>query len=43
MRGGKKKVNHPVSNRWPNDREACALPIALNKTLQQVLRNLCYI
>ena len=47
MRGGKKKrkkmVNHPISNRRPNDREACALPIALQKAPQQALRNLCYI
>ena len=43
MRGGKKKVSHPVSNRRPNDREACALPIALHKTLQQTFRMLCYI
>ena len=42
MRGGeKKKLSHPVSNRQPNDREACALPIALPKTLQQIFRMLC--
>ena len=46
MRGGKKKkikVSHPVSNRRPNDRKARALPIALHKTLQQAVANLCYI
>ena len=43
MRGGKKNVSHPDSNRRPNGREACALPIALHKTLQKALRNLCYI
>ena len=46
MRGGKKKnikVNHPVSNWRPNDREARALPIAPQKTLKQALGNLCYI
>ena len=46
MRGGKKKkkkVSYPVSNRPPNDREACALPIALHKTLQPTFGNLCYI
>ena len=47
MRGGKikrkKKVSHPVSHRRPNDREACALPIALHNTLQQAIGNLCYI
>ena len=46
MRGGKKKKKEgkpPVSNRRPNDHEACALPIALHKTLQQALGNLCYI
>ena len=46
MRGRKKKkkkVSHPVLNWRPNDREACALPIALHKSLQQALRNLCYI
>ena len=39
----KKKVSHPVSNWRPIDRKACALPIALHKTLQQALRSLCYI
>ena len=38
----KKKVSHPVSNQRPNSREACVLPIALHKTLQQALRNFCY-
>ena len=32
-----------VLNRRPNDRDACALPIALHKTLQQTIRMLCYI
>ena len=44
MRGGKKKkkkVRYAVSNRRPNDREECALPIALHKTLRQAFRNLC--
>ena len=39
----KKKVSYLVSNRRPNDREACALPIALHKTLQQMFIMLCYI
>ena len=46
MRGGKekeKKVSHPVSNRRPYNREACALPIAQHKSQQQALRNVCYI
>ena len=46
MSGGKKKekkVSHQVLNRQPNDRKACTLPIVLHKTLQQALRNLCYI
>ena len=32
MRGGKKKISHQVSNRRPNDRKACTLPIELHKT-----------
>ena len=43
MRGGKKKVSHPVSNRRPNNREACALPTALhlrNKTCFPCLHSL---
>ena len=43
MRGKKKKVSHRVFNWQPNDHEACTLPIVLHKTLQQVLRSLCYI
>ena len=39
MRGGKKKGSHPVSNRRPNDREACALPVAL-KVSTPGLKNL---
>ena len=44
MRGGKKKkkkgkpVSHPVSNWRPNDREVCALPIALHKRQQQTVQ-----
>ena len=49
MRGGKKekrkekKVSHPVTNRLPNDRKECTLPIAQHKALQQARGNLCYI
>ena len=41
MRGGKKKVNLPVLNRQPNNREACTLLIALPKHYNK--RSECYV